>query len=397
MNQRLAIALFLIGLISCGGKEAVHSRMNKVTDPSPLKFDNTSPPQAVNKWISQAKTLTDVFKLERVIKLEDAEIAHLGLVIDIQRINDRWFLLDEILGQVVCYDSEGRFMWPVGEPGQGPGGYGRPTSLSAWGDKLLVVDGERAEYLVFNVEGEFLKSYNSRSAHISASKTIFNGDRAYLMGFSALTENTPYHAIMQIQEGKLTSLTGFGNRPSYAVSRKPTANAPILPALQSFALVGDRLWMGEPLGSTIDVYDLEGRFVDNLKTGVVGLQMDHSTTGDNDINSLLNECYINFKLVPVANYVIAFFIGKTVPIATIFTAEGMLLVSSIEAPSPLCSVFSESSGDGLVTVLDSNTLRPDNVQGYVDDSDLKLLFEAGLDPDSKEEAFFLFESMPRRN
>lgn len=74
----------------------------------------------------------------------------------VAKIKNRLFVADSAMQQVIAFDSQGKFLFAVGQPAT------RPTGLAISGEKLLVADSAGHRIVSFSLNGEYLSQFGQR-------------------------------------------------------------------------------------------------------------------------------------------------------------------------------------------------------------------------------------------
>ena len=345
---------------------------------------------------SAIERLSDLFEIERCLKL-DTEEAMVGLVSDIEGIDGHWFLLD-LQGSVYHYSPQGEYLGLVGGKGEGPGEHLQARSIARWGKRLVVADTFTSKYLVYDLNGRHLRTYDTRDGAIVTRNLIPSGDRFYLMEFNSWTIEVPYHVALDVSSENWRVLWGFGRRFHLAVSARQRRDIPNM-GMTSYALVGDRIWSGSPYITNLEVFDLEGRFVAELATGVEGLKPEdyQGVKTAAEFETLRREKYYNLALWYLDPLVIAHF-GRYPRgyAATVYDREGHILTANLPVGHGFFSPVAHNVGDRIAAAIFAGDLDPEKLKRDLGNRALTAILEAGYDPDSDEEALFLIISGLKR-
>jgi hypothetical protein len=372
----------------------MHAQVKMQRDPSPQTLEKRDIP-ARHAWLKDIKTLSQMFRVVGSLRLEPDQSAVPGHVIDLVRVADDWFLLD-IRGEMIFhYDGDGNFLGPVGQQGQGPGEFARATALYRWRDKLLVVDSGRAQYLVYELDGTFVRSISSGGLWINSRRLITTPGRFYILGFFTASPGAPYHAILSLEGRELSLVTGFGERHPAAVT--PVKRDPrdlMFKDLSSLAHVNGRIWVGSPYGADIEIFDEEGRLVERLQPGVDGIsrqEMDGVRT-ESDYAELLTDNYDHSGMAFLDPWVIAYFTkNRRHHIAQLFDSEGTL-VNSLNVEKSVFGIRAKSVDGLLVYNIRAGDFSSETLIEKVGAEGYQLLIDAGFKPEEEDDAVYLLLS-----
>jgi hypothetical protein len=79
----------------------------------------------------------------------------------------RIFIPDRRGGEVVVFDSQGKFQFKFGQTGQGPGEFIRPSNLFIWDDRILVRDISTMRFQFFDLNGRYLRGFKALKGYHS--------------------------------------------------------------------------------------------------------------------------------------------------------------------------------------------------------------------------------------
>jgi hypothetical protein len=104
--------------------------------------------------------LEDIAKSVERIQLETVEGALLGYIKEVKLLDDKFYLGE--INKISVFDREGKFIGLFGSRGDGPGEYGRNSSMTLDPEAGLVYVASGRKILVFNKNGEFLEEKSFR-------------------------------------------------------------------------------------------------------------------------------------------------------------------------------------------------------------------------------------------
>jgi hypothetical protein len=99
--------------------------------------------------------LSDLASADKKIKLETGEGVFLGYIKEVKLHRDRLFVADAT--KILIFDFEGNFLQSLGRQGEGPGEYGRVTSMGIDSDAGLIYVSAHNKLLVYGSEFELVE------------------------------------------------------------------------------------------------------------------------------------------------------------------------------------------------------------------------------------------------
>ena len=112
-----------------------------------------------------------------------------------QFARSQWIVTDPDAGQVLRFDSRGRFVAPLGRKGAGPGEFNAPSLLFDWGgDSVAVFDASNARTSIFSPSGRYARSQPwrlesiVRASHLPSGEFLIAGPLSTRAGFGM-----PFH------------------------------------------------------------------------------------------------------------------------------------------------------------------------------------------------------------
>ncbi|WP_157470879.1 hypothetical protein [Gracilimonas tropica] len=175
--------------------------------------------------------------------------------------NQNLYLVDNGLNQIISFDKEGKLRWKTGNKGKGPGDIDGVRGLSTYGDKILIsnIGGSRID--VFDVEGNFIRSYsldgigNSRlllcgiteSGEVILRSNITNkiGVHIYVLDYANNLRLTSDFKVIFDKENEY--MTGLGSET---------------------AVIGNEIAIMSGAEFSFVFYDVEGHKIREVKRGI---------------------------------------------------------------------------------------------------------------------------------
>lgn len=107
---------------------------------------------------------SDIFDSIRIVKLETNNQSMIGRIDRIIAHGDKYFILDQVERKAVIeFDSNGKFLKVIGEIGSGKGKYKEPNDISISNDQLVVWVNNFQKFLIYDMNGNFLKEVRVKS------------------------------------------------------------------------------------------------------------------------------------------------------------------------------------------------------------------------------------------
>ena len=245
---------------------------------NPAKTDAKMPeapvplPDGLETLIHEAEQINQVFKVERFLKLECKDASVIAQIDSVVYLDECWFILDSLQKKVLKFDDKGRFVQQISRVGEGPGEFRYPTHMKRVGDLIAVGDPNHSAVLLFDGHGNHIRSLSTFPHKIFLQHAFILTDqyRLYTAYPRSGRADAPFHAVFDFAKDPGTVLYGFGER--FALLEKKIITGATRKRLTAFEKIGDRIWTGSPYGSHLDIFDLEGRFLGKLPSGLDGLQ-----------------------------------------------------------------------------------------------------------------------------
>jgi len=147
LSVRVLLVLFIILCLTEGcGQEPVRNRSGGIVSDEPQWtpryswFVSEEPELILGRWEEGAETFDQVRTAVRFSR-------------------DRIAVADGATVSVRVFDLSGRMVLEIGREGTGPGEFRRVNHVSAWKDTIRVGDGSLGRVTYFNLDGEYLDSF----------------------------------------------------------------------------------------------------------------------------------------------------------------------------------------------------------------------------------------------
>jgi hypothetical protein len=216
-----------------------------------------------------AKLLTDLFTVERMVRLEATSASLISNVDDAIFLNGFFFVLDSSQRKILKFSEDGKFVDFLGRSGNGPGEFVHPFTIErVYGGNIGVLDMRMGRILVYSSEGTHIYS-TPRGADggwiIPSGPFVWESeDLLYVSSFQSTSREVPLHTAGDPTSNRFKPIFGFGTR-SIVESKSNYRRY-----YNSFAKVGHNIWTGSPYTSTIEVFSKNGNLRAVLNTNVEG-------------------------------------------------------------------------------------------------------------------------------
>jgi len=300
--------------------------------------------------IQAASTLRDLFIPAWFVKFENHPNGTVGRIDDAVFNGTHWFLLDGLQDEIFQFTSVGSFVKRLASRGDGPGEYLEPLSIHLIHNQQIAVS-DRGKLLLFDAEGTYLQTLMLKDAHrwyLPYYGLIWDTPEQMFLGdfvSSPFDVDSPLHVILNRQGDAWVPTFGFGQR--FALMEEANKHGVPIWAHKAFAKVGNTVWSGSPYEATLEVYDLDGRFIGNPQRPVL-----NPLTRDDFLDQGLNQKKIqelrvekvhNENLFPVADMVLVYSVGQWGQHSQsydLFDQNGNFLVGGIHEDNPYTFVIS---------------------------------------------------------
>lgn len=230
---------------------------------------------SVYERLAEARSARELFNLEQFIVLEVTPESVLGRIQDALFLDGYWFVIDNDGNQVWRFDQQGRFAGHLSRQGQGPGEYQYAISLKrVFNNQLAVLDSMTGAIHVYTADGEHITSTPQRGEKTGGrypygrSFVWDQQDRLIYSNILSFKADDPWHGIYEVSwpdgtfssEPHLQLRNGFGEKFTYYHEAVRTTID-----FSAFTQVAGQLWVGSPFSSQIEIYDMQGRFMQTLE------------------------------------------------------------------------------------------------------------------------------------
>jgi hypothetical protein len=174
------ILLITILLFNCSRQKAFEQNGDYIT----VSIN----PKETLKSVNMSEIFLDI----EYIPLESVDKHLIGSVSQLIVYKDRFYIFDERHTQsVFCFQQDGKFLFELNKKGQGPGEYIELTNISIDynNEHLLLYCGSTAQILVFDLDGNYIKSH--RNKDIVAHEFSYTGN-GYVAFYGGYTSNSAH-------------------------------------------------------------------------------------------------------------------------------------------------------------------------------------------------------------
>jgi len=142
-------------LFSCGNSSNTEENKSIVKD---LEYDtNKSKTIAIDDKMVSFDVDEKVDSVQ-YIKLQTTEESLIGTISKLVIEGERIFIHDRTGDQIVSFDLKGNYLYKISGPGRGSNEYVRIHDFAVNNDSLLIYDNLSMKILIYNSEGEFLRT-----------------------------------------------------------------------------------------------------------------------------------------------------------------------------------------------------------------------------------------------
>jgi len=354
----------------------------------------------LKKHLLKARQLRNLIVLDGFLKLKVPPEHGIKKVTDAVFVKDHYFILDEPGRQILKFDREGNFLQTVSRRGQGPGEFNRPRILTRVFDDNFIVS-DRKGALLFDHTGKFLRrltGLREKGMHAMAYNPIIweTPERLYLADPFPDENRHEQFGLITLDQGKIVEAKGFGKRQHFVFK---DTGIPMNYLWTAFAKVGDRIWAESPYRAVIQVFDSEGRFIEELKASQHPNGIDHDdvqsvgSSKEFEKYSYKNRILRTWSLHPLGPIVIRTLlpsVGK--PIYDIFDTEGRLLAKSLGSGASYLELLDtyDSHLVGKLPIFDFIELNEEGLAKSVYRHEYDALFKSGFQLGDDDEAHYLW-------
>jgi hypothetical protein len=145
------IVMITITVIGCGTKSNDNAEIRKengvVYNPEKGLLQDEAPPVEFE--------LLETIDLSEMEELVISSIGYLQIDED-----GNFYFIDRRLNKLISLDPEGNLRWATGQEGKGPGDFENPFGMSLHNDKLYIANIQGSRLDEFDMDGNFIKSYD---------------------------------------------------------------------------------------------------------------------------------------------------------------------------------------------------------------------------------------------
>jgi hypothetical protein len=180
MYKYFIIGLIIVFLIGCNRQKSVEQNRDYITV-------SVNPKKAL-----KSINMSEIFSEIEYIPLENADKHVIGEIHQLIAYKNRFYIFDRFHTQsVFCFQQDGKFLFELNRKGTGPGEYVKlkNVSIDYDNDYLLLYCGQIKQILVYDLDGNYVKSY--RTKDIWANDFSYTGN-GYAAFYGCYTSNPQY-------------------------------------------------------------------------------------------------------------------------------------------------------------------------------------------------------------
>jgi len=345
------------------------------------KFPHPPLPPKETEVVRNAKVFDDLFSLDRVVKLEAKDTSLIGYLRQVRYVGDRIIVLDDIRMSVLLFDDQGNFLRTIGRRGKGPGEYSEPTNVYVYGSEIAVVDTKETRILFFSFDGTHnrtIRPDNSKLRVFFYENIIIRDNLMYVCDFHSLNKNIPKHVVLDTGKKPAEPIFGFGDRlPFYttSVGRK----TPFLPTY-IFKEVNSMIWTIPGYQTAIDVFDFNGHQLGSIPSGIDGISPEivSKTKNIQDFNEAISMTTAAF-MFHHDQFVFVYYMSPQL-INAYDTNGNLIKKMTIEKAAIENSRFMENGY--LIAVMNISGTAPEYLKRSLGDDLYTAFLDAGYTPDN---------------
>jgi len=342
----------------------------------------------------KAKQLRNILAFGGFVKLKLPPDQGMKQISDVLFMDGHYIVVDKAGKQVLKFTADGHFVQTISRQGRGPGEFDSPSTLTrAFGGHFALVD--RRGVLLFDKTGKFVlrpSGFLANGLTIGLNPVVWDQpDRILFANPFSDDDSYQHFGEVSLYNGKFHSIKGFGKRTFSRKLKRWGWN--------TFAKVGDKLWTGSPHRAVIELYDLKGNFIKELKGSIhpEGMTLedhkDFKTSRERSQYQFRNPRWINWGVHPLGPIVIrtvAKKVGK--PVYDIFDFEGNLLAKALNSGASAIEILDTYDGHLVGKILGAEYIEftQERLRKMLYKREYDALFEAGFRLDSEEDAHFLW-------
>lgn len=348
----------------------------------------------------KAKQIRNIFRFQGFVRLAPPEQYALREISDAIYLKGSYFVTDRRGCQLHQFDREGNWLRAIGRCGQGPGEYQRPSLLARAFDDHFVMSDHGGIHL-YREDGTWVKTFNTMSEWgISVGVLIWEKpERLYLSDpFPPLPDYKQYAMVELLPDGG-HEVRGFGDRFHFW-DRKFSPRFGDL-SVGSFNKIGNRIWIGSPYNCAIEIFDLDGRRLKELKESYhpEGLTYEDFKEARGNITKkelfqgFLSKKILNRAIHPLGPLAVRTLFHPTIKyIYDVFDLEGGLLAKGLKSGASSIEIL-DTHGKNIVAKLTAftyNDLNEEHLKNVLYQPEYEALFKAGFELGNEDDRFYLW-------
>ncbi len=182
-------AIIMIGIISCIEGNCLKNNITRID------IENN-----INNF--KPFSLSDLECYIEYVVLETKNAPILGSIKTID-ISSEYIVVSD-LNQCVLFCRNGNFISTIGNKGRGPGEYHGLGQIRIFDDKIFLPDYSKNEFILYNTEGEFIKTFKSRGRFsVKSGSWIPLTDTTYLVSIPNQTGKEKYRIALINDKGEI--------------------------------------------------------------------------------------------------------------------------------------------------------------------------------------------------
>ncbi len=175
MNKIYSL-IFILALLACSNNKETYFETTKNVSAT-IHNDSL---YVINLDTAQARDIrfSELFSKVHYIPLETNERSLIGRINQICEKGDTLFILDGIIAKkVYAFNKKGKFLFQVGERGNGPGEYLTPTTIGINGQNFYIYDSGKKQILFYDLyTSDFSHAFKLNLQTENRYVALFNGE-----------------------------------------------------------------------------------------------------------------------------------------------------------------------------------------------------------------------------
>lgn len=163
------------------------------------------------------------------------------------------YFYDRNLGQLISLDPDGALRWVTGQQGRGPGDFENPFGLEVLGERIYVANIQGTRIDTFDLNGNFIKSYDVGSGVRFGSLIGLREDTTLVLGAPAFGSIGGEVVTVKLTDADSVQIMG-----RFKVVESDDEQYSRASVMGSTLVTDDEIWYSYSIDNRHQVYDYEG-------------------------------------------------------------------------------------------------------------------------------------------